>query len=353
MNPENAQRIALLRPLLIFMVIAVHLPGNRYRPDTHESIPGLESLPNVLLSGTLGMVAVPTLSVIAGYLAYHSLQRYPYATFIKRKVRHLLLPMLLWNLLLGMLLAYGQYHGVNPRGDLTLYPPNPEHWLAGLFGIGKLPANAPLYFLRELFIACLLMPLWLWAAKRPWRSFVLLGGLWWLAVNQLGAPFIFRADIYFFFAAGVVLAQHLTLAQVERRTVSMRTPLVLGGLGACLLMALYASITRAEHYLVLLKALMLIGPLLFWHIGGLIQHLGWAAPLKRLLLVISPATFTIFLGHMFVIQLLWHGVLEQNYMAFYVQHYLVVWAGLVATIYVSLYAVWWLTQRTRQRLKAR
>lgn len=353
MNPESAQRIALLRPLLIFLVIAVHLPGNRYRPDTHESIPGLESLPNVLLSGTLSMVAVPTLSVIAGYLAYHSLQRYPYVTFIKRKVRHLLLPMLLWNLLLGLLVAYGQYHGVNTRSDLTLYPFNPEHWLAGLLAIGKLPANAPLYFLRELFIACLLVPLWRWAAQRPWRSVLVLGSLGWLALNQLGAPYIFRAEIYFFFAAGVLLAQHLSLEQLEHRTLRFRTPLMAAGLSACLLMALYASLTRAEHFLVLLKALMLIGPLLFWHIGGLIQHLRWAAPLKHLLLVISPATFTIFLGHMLVIQLLWHGVIVSNYLGVYQRHYLMVWAGLVATIYLSLYGVWWLTQRTRQRLKAR
>ena len=112
----------------------------------------------LLVSQTLVKVAMPVFFIMSGYLFFANVDKWDVATYKKkilRRVKTLLIPYLIWNLLMAvklktfsmsMLWAYW-----NPAGTQI-------DW----FGHEQLmtaPANMPLWFLRDLMVVSLLTPI--------------------------------------------------------------------------------------------------------------------------------------------------------------------------------------------------
>lgn len=112
----------------------------------------------LLVSQTLVKVAMPVFFIMSGYLFFANVDKWDVATYKKkilRRVKTLLMPYLIWNLLMAvklktfsmsMLWAYW-----NPAGTQI-------DW----FGHEQLmtaPANMPLWFLRDLMVVSLLTPI--------------------------------------------------------------------------------------------------------------------------------------------------------------------------------------------------
>lgn len=112
----------------------------------------------LLVSQTLVKVAVPVFFIISGYLFFANVDKWDVVTYKKkilRRIKTLLIPYLIWNLLMAVKLKtfgismFWAYWG--PAGKQI-------DW----FGHEQLmtaPANMPLWFLRDLMVVSLLTPI--------------------------------------------------------------------------------------------------------------------------------------------------------------------------------------------------
>lgn len=330
-NPDTntaSERIAMLRPLLIFLVMTTHIQGNLYRPDLKDMTLNAANFLHAALSGVIAVSALPLLSIISGYLALATLRKYNYRHIVRNKAIRLLLPMLFWNLLLGLYIYHQQASGHPIRPDLQLHPASID-WLLGLLALFKLPMNPPLYFLRELMLCFVLLPLLAAAARRWYTAIPLLMLLAWMAANRVHLYFFLRIDIYGFFLLGLCLALHQQALGPLARWLArpLNQWLCYSGFILCVsLLTLYAFLPSHKHFFLAMKVSTLLSPLVFWLLSAHLR--GW---LKQLLLWLSPASFTLFLAHVPLQTLtynLWTGLSNHNPLQ---QGYLYYWLFTLTT----------------------
>lgn len=158
-SPSQYELIRQLRFPMIVLVTFAHSYGK-----VEEGFSLLASDWNtyeflkLLVSQTLVKVAMPVFFIMSGYLFFANVDKWDVATYKKkvfRRIKTLLIPYLIWNLLMAaklktfsmsMLWAYW-----NPAGRQV-------DW----FGHEQLmtaPANMPLWFLRDLMMVSLLTPI--------------------------------------------------------------------------------------------------------------------------------------------------------------------------------------------------
>ena len=148
-SPEMSNAIRVARVLCILFVVYPHIPPYGAYDVTGGGWQTLFWLVNV----TLGLNAVPLLSVVSGFLCYRVSLSKPYGSLISNKVKVLIVPMCAWNLisilkdpLLGVSMDISEIHN-------------------SIFSIYATPAITPLYFLRDVFVCFLCLPAF---AKRNW-----------------------------------------------------------------------------------------------------------------------------------------------------------------------------------------
>ena len=112
----------------------------------------------LLVSQTLVKVAMPVFFIMSGYLFFANVDKWDVATYKKkilRRVKTLLIPYLIWNLLMAVKLK------TFSMSMLWSYW-NPAGTQIDWFGHEQLmtaPANMPLWFLRDLMVVSLLTPI--------------------------------------------------------------------------------------------------------------------------------------------------------------------------------------------------
>lgn len=350
MSKTNASdRIRVLRPVLVLLIVTVHVPAALYRPDLREVELSLGSYFSVLISGCIAIAALPTLSVISGYLAAARSGRRSYPVYAVRKFKRLVVPMIAWGLPMAVWIYTRQAAGVGMRPDLDLYPFNAKGWFQALAAYQKLPANAPLYFLRELFLAALMLPLWRLVSRSVVVSVLLAAAIFYCTIVGINFGFFIRIDIYLYFFIGVFIAAHPGLAVADDRIREHAAWVLLAFLAACLPMAFYGFSDNTEHYWLLLNLLRLTGPLAFLALTAYLTRGMVGQALARL----SPASYTIFLGHVIVIQLVWWGWQE---LIGFSRHDAAWWAFFCLAVLLStavLGAAWWVYDRLRTGLQER
>lgn len=349
--PKNEPNdlIQVLRPVLVLLIVTVHVPLALYRPDLGDIELSAGSYLSALISGCIAIAALPTLSIFSGYLAAARLGDRGYPEYAVRKFKRLVIPMIAWGLPMAVWIYTRQSAGMAVRPDLELYPLNVEGWFRALTAFQKLPANAPLYFLRELFLAALLLPVWRLVARNVIASFLLAGGIFYCAVVGIHFGFFIRIDIYLYFFIGVFIAAHPGLSVagdwIRRHKVSILSTFML----ACVLVALYGFTDTPEHYWLLINLLRLTGPLAFMAVAVYLE----AGISGKLLSQLAPASFTIFLGHVIVIRLVWWGWQE---LVGFSRHDVAWWAFFGVSVFLSaaiLGSLWWGYDRLRSRPSTR
>ncbi len=228
--PERRQ-IQICRVFCIFFMMSVHVHPGAGNPSI-VSEGGAFALLGAIWSDTLGRASVAALSFISGYLLWRKAAGRSFGVVARDKARSLLVPMLVWNLvfvglLLGRFLLTGRHgeagHDPFAAGADTL---------SLLTGLDGETANRSLFFLRDLFVASLLVHLLGPLLRR--YPLPLLAAIALVAVLDVGAPLIFRPSILLFVAAGMVVAQrgwHLDTLFVTRRLPMLVLPFG-GGAGA-------------------------------------------------------------------------------------------------------------------------
>ena len=157
--------------------------------------------------------------MISGYLAIISLEKYGYFKLLVNKAKRLIWPLFWVNLLFIVLITYPtQAIDPNVRTDLKIYPFNLLGWFQATFAFYRLPANQPLFFLKDLYTCFLLIPILFYLAKIKYINLLLIV---WMAYKciYLKTVFVlpvfptifFRFDIVFAFYLGILLFHYQNL----------------------------------------------------------------------------------------------------------------------------------------------
>ena len=151
---------------------------------------------------------VPTLFIISGYFFFRSQKERSVHFFVdkyKRRVYSLLLPYLVWNAI-AILLMYFRYDIIVDNG-YSLADYLSGFWSSAINGNG-LPANNPLWFMRDLMVVTLMAPAINYLVKGRYGllSIILLAACY--AIN-VGIPVCgMSMEAILFFSVGAYLAIH-------------------------------------------------------------------------------------------------------------------------------------------------
>ena len=261
----------------------------------------------VFLKACLAKSGVPLLSLISGYLAIVSLERYGYLKVLLRKARRLIWPLFWANLLFIILITYpAQASDPSARPDLAVYPFNWMGWFQATFAYYRIPANEPLYFLKDLYTCFLLLPLLVLLARIRFLNVAVIA---WMAYKciYLQSAFFFevfplwfiRFDIVFAFYVGILLFYWKKNLVIENRKLNIGLALLFPMVSA-LASVMYVLLAKPEHLTLFLwtdffvKVFSVLGcvaimSLLVRYSGRLFRVLDW----------LSPFSYTLFLTHLF------------------------------------------------------
>jgi peptidoglycan/LPS O-acetylase OafA/YrhL len=307
-SAQTSAGIRMIRPLLILFITFAHFSIlDHYSRMNSVAELDFDNWLMVFLKASLARSGVPLLSLISGYLAVVSLERYGYLKVLLRKARRLVWPLFWANLLFIVLITYPeQARDPGVRPDLQIYPFDLMGWFQATFAFYKIPANEPLYFLKDLFTCFLLLPLLLVVARIKYLNVLVIA---WMAYKciYLKSAFIFevyplwfmRFDIVFAFYIGILLNSW----KKDLLIVSLKMNLgliLLFLLATSLASAAYVVLAKPEHLTFFLwadfvvKVCSVLGCIAIMSL--LAAHRG---KLSRLLEWLSPYAYTLFLTHLF------------------------------------------------------
>lgn len=202
-NNLRSQSLDLLRFPLALVVLAVHvfgaginLNGNLIAFDNMPIYKGV----NIFVDSFLHFQSVPIYFFISGFVFFLGIEftREKYVQKLKNRVKTLLIPYIIWNLIFVCfkLVSYVSiFNGVSSSNnyvfDFSVYPILMMFWdrsqgfiVDPVYQVdmhGIYPLNFPLWFVRDLMIVVLLTPVIFWFLKRMKHCAVLsLGTIWFL-----------------------------------------------------------------------------------------------------------------------------------------------------------------------------
>lgn len=299
MGLADSQRLALLRFPLIVCVVFIHAAETsvHFQGESLDlaQVSFAVSFVRNLVSHCLASAAVPLFFLISGYLFFQGFEwSWPgYRAKLASRVQTLLIPFLFWNMLTLLLWTLGQNWPVTQHLFSGSHQELPNlSWREGaaaVLGIGRAPVAYQFWFVRDLMVLVLLVPLIAWLLRGRWLGVLLVAtlfvcrslDLWWLPSPS--------SEASAFFCLGAFLAQ---------RRIS---PFVLDGwAAACMLaypLALLADaliLTRQGELTALHKLVIFMGPLFFLCLSANVRR---REALCRALLGLSPAAFFVFAAH--------------------------------------------------------
>lgn len=150
-----SKRVAIARTLCIFFMTFVHVqPG--IAENVYDREAGLFDIVYFVLTRLIGLSSVSLLGIVSGYFIVSSLVKAGSAKVIAAKLRTIVVPLVSWNvLMLALLVGYGLL-----SGNWRDMPDATALGVANAFlAITEWPLVVPLWFLRDLFVCCLVSPL--------------------------------------------------------------------------------------------------------------------------------------------------------------------------------------------------
>lgn len=296
--------IRLARPLLILFICIAHMPGIEGYQSSFDQYNDLSTLFAVYLKDFLARGAVPILTVVSGYLAVSSFRKQSYGRFVFIKVKRLFIPFIVWNIAVlfacwGFYVVWGMdFQNISNQVSFI-------ETLKAIIGIYRLPINAPTYFLRDLFVLMLLMPLLHFLCQSMFRlslfSIVYLLVYWnapgiGFYVGDIPVQVLIRLDMPLFFCVGYYFALH-NFKTPKVSIYSGRTLLGLMAVLGILFSMVTSNMNPNPNEFVQMRALL----------GGLFVSIAPAILLGllrvkeslpgRFLNWLSPYSFTLFLSH--------------------------------------------------------
>lgn len=218
MPSEESRLIEALRVFCIIAMMWVHVnPG---LSSASAVTTGGFAVVGIVFGDTLGRVSVSLLSFISGYLVWHRSRAVPFGRFAERRFRSVLVPMLVWSALFILLAVLKEpLTGVMAR-KIEGIDLDSESLANAWAGITGPTANLSLFFLRDLFVAALILRAALPVVERfpaPVAALMLAIGS-----GEMLEPVIFRAAILQFVFFGAVAARvGVSLTNLSRPRIAL------------------------------------------------------------------------------------------------------------------------------------
>jgi surface polysaccharide O-acyltransferase-like enzyme len=290
-----SDRIRIGRTLCIFCMTFVHVqPG--IADNVYDRDAGAFDIFYFLITRIVGLSAVSLLSLVSGYLVVSTFGKLGTGKLYASKFQTLVVPLFAWNaVMLALLLAYAGLSG-NWRDVPEATPLGIAN---ALFAITQWPVVVPLWFLRDLFVCVLFVPVLLFGLKR--QPLLVMGAL--VAFTLFGEEMLImqRPSLLLFFGIGmwVRVAGH-DEAAIDR----IARPLA-WGLVAMVAVYLTIRIERVsiaemdESLRISLDCLLRITmAAAFWRLTELVRRSSFAGVATWL----EPYTFVIFCSHAILFQ---------------------------------------------------
>jgi hypothetical protein len=232
MQPGESRQIEFLRVLCITAMMWVHVNPGLSTPTIVSA--GEYHLVGTIFGNTLGRISVSLLSFVSGYLIWETLRHESLGHLALRRFRTVIVPMLVWSavfLVLALAKEWITGEGANAVAEVELRLwPLIDAW-SGLTGP---TANRSLFFLRDLFVATLILRAAVPLIERVPAVAAL--AILIVASNDALAPVIYRSSILQFLFFGAIAARlGYTIAGLSR-------PLVALSLGYLMTVAGFAAI---------------------------------------------------------------------------------------------------------------
>lgn len=151
-----SQRIAMLRTTMIFGVVLLHTPDELGvdRIDFHNAF----HLIRAFFQEAVFRATVPLLSLISGYLLFSAGLDLVPGKLYKKKIKSLGLPFFFFNVVLAALM-YGIEKATGWAPWYQMSEMSRMELVNGFYSVSAYPFNFPLYFIRDLLVVTLLVPL--------------------------------------------------------------------------------------------------------------------------------------------------------------------------------------------------
>jgi succinoglycan biosynthesis protein ExoH len=283
-DTEISTRISILRFVMIFGIVILHTP--LYVPIDQVG-PGAFDIIKAFFQDAVFRCTVPVLTLISGYLLFGSkLPQHP-KLLISRKFKSLIIPFLIFNLPLVVIVFVLQSFGPLAL-SYQLVPANLATLADAALSLSAAPLNYPLYFLRDLFVLCLLAPVLAVLLRRaPMPGLILVGLIFML---DLDGWLVIRTDMPVTLYIGGLCAMHkVDMRRLDRHAL------------ACVALFIALCCAVVAFKIKNTTGLRLIAPMLVWPAASLLvgTRLGtWMAGLGKY-------SFFIFLMHAPILMATW------------------------------------------------
>lgn len=161
-NSSVSARISVLRTLLILFVVFLHIGG---APMSEFDYSNPIQFTRFFLQDVLGRLAVPTLSVVTGYLLFSSGLDLDPLRMYRKKFRSLVVPFLFFNVIY-FAIQYGIEYSTGWGPLFSLVGRPPSALINNAISYDNLPLNTALHFLRDLIILVVLAPIFGYFLRR-------------------------------------------------------------------------------------------------------------------------------------------------------------------------------------------
>lgn len=191
-----SNRIENIRFPLCIGVMLIHC--NILGMEDSENVGGVIETIVTFGSKTLPMLCVPMFFMISGYIsAFRKIDSHNYLEFMRKKFRSLILPFLAWNLLTFLLRLLIR---ISPLGNFCTTPYAFDNPLTLLINIFIRPELFPLWFIRNLILLNIILPLLQIALRKSmWLTL-----LFALIINDCVSPL----GGIFYFSLGIAIGQN-------------------------------------------------------------------------------------------------------------------------------------------------
>lgn len=217
-----------LRFPLIVGVVFIHCFGRPFDYDAlvFSNLSGYDfyNLFRVSISQVLTHVCVPTFYFISGYLFFKGLEvwdGYTYKEKIKRRIKSLLIPFLIWNTISVLLKIQSCLRHEGIEGALCFFSDNNywhlywdcqewnldrTNWIGGEYSASS-PYLIPLWFLRDLMVVSFCSPVLYYLLRKTKIWGVILLGICYITGVFLNVPG-FSITTFFFFGLGAYMKMY-------------------------------------------------------------------------------------------------------------------------------------------------
>jgi succinoglycan biosynthesis protein ExoH len=283
-DTEISTRISILRFVMIFGIVILHTP--LYVPIDQVG-PHAFDMIKAFFQDAVFRCTVPVLTLISGYLLFNSTMPTHPRSLIVKKFKSLVIPFLVFNLPLVAIVFLLQSFGTLAI-SYQLVPAKLGTFADAAFSLSMAPINYPLYFLRDIFVLCVLSPIFAVMLRRTPLSGLVLVGL--VFMLNLDGWLVIRTDMPVTFYIGGLCAMH----KVDMRRLDKH---------ALAFIALFLALCGAVVAFKVKNTtgLRLIAPLLVWPAASLLVGTRFGTWLANM----GKYSFFIFLMHAPILMATW------------------------------------------------